>query len=200
MLNIGVLISGSGSNLQSLIDACALDDFPVNIKVVICNKHDAYGIQRAKDAGIETVCISHKDYSDREAFDRQMHHVLEDREVEFVCLAGFMRLLSPWFAQQWHNKMVNIHPSLLPSFKGINAQQQALDYGVKIAGCTLHFVRSEMDTGPIILQAAVEVKSDDTFETLRDRILEQEHRIYVQGLKMIASGQVKVDGDQLVYQ
>lgn len=187
-LPIAVLISGNGSNLQALIDACAEESFPARIMLVLSNKSSAYGLERAKKAGIPTHIISHKDYSTREDFDCAMDKVLTESDIALVCMAGFMRLLTPWFVERWHNRLINIHPSLLPSFKGLHAQQQALDAGVTIAGCTVHFVRPEMDSGPIIIQGSVEVLPDDTADTLTTRILTVEHQCYPQAIKMIADG------------
>lgn len=195
---IGVLISGSGSNLQAMINACGDPDYPVVIGVVISNKDDAYGLKRAQEANIPTAVINHKDYATREAFDKAMDAVLKAHAVTLVCMAGFMRLVSPWFVKAWHNRLLNIHPSLLPAFKGVNAQQQALDCGVKITGCTVHFVRPEMDAGPIIMQIAVPVKAHDTAEQLRDRILVEEHRCYVEALRLVASGSVVVRDEKVV--
>ena len=182
---IGVLISGNGSNLQALIDACAHADYPAEIVTVISNKESAYGLNRAADAGIPAHIISHRDYASREAFDEAMHEILQRHQVEIVCLAGFMRLLSPAFVRHWQGKLLNIHPSLLPAFKGAHAVADALAAGVKIAGCTVHLVIDEVDAGPIILQAEVPVLPDDTEETLHQRIHEQEHRIYPVALKMV---------------
>lgn len=194
-LKIAVLISGSGSNLQALIDACAKYDFPAEIALVISNKADAFGLVRAKNAGIECKIINHKDFSSREEFDKSMNSEIIASGAEFVCMAGFMRLLSDWFVTEWFDKLINIHPSLLPSFKGINAQKQALDAGVKIAGCTVHFVRTEMDAGPIIVQKSVAVIAGDTPETLGKRILEKEHESYAEALRLVASGKVRVNGE-----
>ena len=182
---IGVLISGNGSNLQALIDACAHADYPAEIVTVISNKESAYGLNRAADAGIPAHIISHRDYASREAFDEAMHEILQRHQVEIVCLAGFMRLLSPAFVRHWQGKLLNIHPSLLPAFKGAHAVADALAAGVKIAGCTVHLVIDEVDAGPIILQAEVPVLPGDTEETLHQRIHEQEHRIYPVALKMV---------------
>lgn len=194
-LKVAVLISGSGSNLQALIDACSAPDFPAQIMLVISNKADAFGLTRAKNAGIACKTINHKDFSSREEFDKAMDKEIVASGAEFVCMAGFMRLLSEWFVDQWFDKLINIHPSLLPSFKGVDAQKQALEAGVKIAGCTVHFVRKEMDAGPIIVQAAVPVLAGDTPELLSKRILEKEHESYVQALKLVASGKVKIKGE-----
>ncbi|MDA0781296.1 MAG: phosphoribosylglycinamide formyltransferase [Rickettsiales bacterium] len=187
-LKTAVLISGSGTNLQALIDACGNSDFPAQIVLVLSNKADAYGLERAKKAGIKTAVVNHKDFASREEFDRQMDKVIIESGAKFICMAGFMRLLSGWFTQKWQGKLVNIHPSLLPSFKGVNAQKQALEYGVKIAGCTTHFVTEEMDAGPIIAQAAVKVDENETVESLTAKILEKEHEIYPKTLRLVAEG------------
>lgn len=196
-LKIAVLVSGRGSNLQALIDATQQPGFPAEIVAVISNKKDAYGLVRAKDAGIPTYTISHKDYPDRVQFDKAMHAKLLEVGAELVCLAGFMRIITEWFVNQWQNRMVNIHPSLLPSFKGLHAQQQAIDAGVKSSGCTVHFVTAEMDSGPIIIQASVPVYADDTAEKLEARILIEEHRCYPQAVRWIAEGKVKVEGGRV---
>jgi phosphoribosylglycinamide formyltransferase 1 len=198
-LKLAILISGSGSNLQAIIDACQLPDFPAEISCVISNKEAAYGLVRAKAAEIPTFVVSHKAFADRISFDQAMHDIIVANGAEFVCLAGFMRLITPWFIEAWHNRLVNIHPSLLPSFKGLHAQQQALDAGVTIAGCTVHFVRPEMDSGPIIIQAAVPVMPDDNAETLAARILTQEHQIYPAALRMIAEEKVRVENERVVF-
>lgn len=197
-LKIAVLISGSGTNLQALIDACSADDFPAEIALVVSNKSAAYGLQRAEKAGIKTCVISHKDYNSREEFDKEMSKQIDASGAQFVCMAGFMRLLSNWFVEKYYNKLVNIHPSLLPSFKGIDGQKQALEYGVKLAGCTVHFVRDEMDVGPIIAQAAVEVLANDDVESLTKRILEKEHEIYPKALELVAKGKVRIE-NEIVY-
>ena len=187
---VAVLISGSGSNLQALIDACADEDFPARIALVISNKPDAYGLERAKTAGIPTLVIAHTHYPDREQFDAALHAALLGAGAEFVCLAGFMRLLTAGFVEKWEDRMINIHPSLLPAFKGGHAVRDAIEYGVKITGCTVHYVVPEMDSGPIIAQAAVAVHPDDTEESLAGRIHEQEHRIYPHALKMAVQSMV----------
>lgn len=182
---IGVLISGNGSNLQALIDACARPDFPAEISVVISNKADAYGVNRAGEHGIPAHIIDHTHFATREAFDDAMQELLLHHNVEFVCLAGFMRLLSPGFVARWKGRMLNIHPSLLPEFKGANAINDALAAKAKETGCTVHLVTEEVDAGPILLQARVPVLPDDTEEILRERIHEQEHRIYPEALKRV---------------
>lgn len=194
-LKTGVLISGSGTNLQALIDACAASDFPAEIVLVISNRADAGGLERARREGIATRIIPHKEYSSREAFDAAVDTALRTAGVEFVCLAGFMRLLTPGFVNQWRDRLINIHPSLLPDFKGIDAVEQALAAGVNTTGCTVHFVRPEMDTGPILLQTEVPIKAGDTSESLHDRIRQAEHRAYPQALRLIAAGKVAVSGE-----
>lgn len=194
-LQIAVLISGSGTNLQALIDACAKPDYPAQIALVISNNASAYGLERATKAGIPCKIINHKEFSSREEFDKSMDLEINASGAEFVCMAGFMRLLSPWFVDKWFDKLINIHPSLLPSFKGVNAQQQAIDAGVKITGCTVHFVRKEMDAGPIIVQSALPVMPGDTSESLGKRLLTKEHESYVEALRLIANGNIKICGD-----
>ena len=180
---VAVLISGSGSNLQALIDACKNPDYPAEIILVISNKADAYGLTRAKNAGIPALVISHTDYPTREAFDAALDAALVEHRIEIVCLAGFMRLLSAGFVGKWAGRMLNIHPSLLPKFKGAHAIRDALAAGEKLTGCTVHFVVPEMDSGEIILQAEVPILPGDTEETLSARIHAEEHRIYVEALK-----------------
>lgn len=183
---VAVLISGGGSNLQALIDAAKNDaDFPAQIALVLSNKEDAHGLTRAKDAGIATHIIRHKDFPDRETFDQAIHKTLLEHKIEFVCLAGFMRLLTAGFVQQWQGKMINIHPSLLPSFKGTHTHEQALKAGVKIHGCSVHHVIPEMDAGPLIIQAAVPVLASDTAESLGARVLAAEHVIYPLAVKHV---------------
>jgi len=197
-LKLAILISGSGSNLQAIIDACNHVDFPAEISVVISNKANAYGLVRAKNAGIPHFVISHHDFADRLSFDQSLHDIIMRYGAQLVCLAGFMRLITPWFIDQWHDRMLNIHPSLLPSFKGLHAQQQALNAGVKITGCTVHFVRPEMDSGPIIMQAAVPIIANDTTESLAARILIEEHKIYPASISMIAKNKVIVEGERVL--
>lgn len=196
---IAVLISGNGSNLQALIDACATDELDASISIVISNHADAFGLVRANKAGIETLVIDHKGFDGRDAFDAALHDALIEAKVDIVCLAGFMRILTPHFVSQWEGRMINIHPSLLPSFKGLNTHQRAIDAGVKFGGCTVHFVSAEMDAGPIIIQAAVPIAQDDTEQSLAARVLESEHRIYAKALHWLVNDALTING-QLVTQ
>jgi phosphoribosylglycinamide formyltransferase-1 len=191
---IGVLISGRGSNLQALIDAIAEHRLDARIGVVISNRADAGGIQRARAAGIETIIVDHRDFASRDDFDRELVRALQARGVALVCLAGFMRLVGAPLLEAFPNRILNVHPSLLPAFPGVNAQGQALDHGVKIAGATVHLVTGELDGGPIVLQAAVPVRADDTVETLSARILIEEHRIYPDAVGLILDGGWIVQG------
>ncbi len=198
-LKIGVLISGRGSNLQALIDACAAPDFPAEIALVLSNKADAFGLERAARAGVAGRVVSHRDFpGDKRAFEEAMDAALRAAGVELVCLAGFMRLLSPWFVERWHDRLINIHPSLLPSFKGLDTHERALAAGVRVHGCTVHYVRPAMDEGPIIVQAAVPVLPGDDAHALGDRVLECEHRIYPQAVRLIAEGRTRVEGERVV--
>lgn len=196
---VAVLISGNGSNLQALIDACELANFPAEIALVISNRPEAYGLKRAQAANIPSHVIRHNDYGEREAFDAAMHAILKEHDIDLVCLAGFMRLLSEGFVEKWHDKMMNIHPSLLPAFKGVDVHQRALDAGVRVSGCTVHFVRAAMDVGPIIVQAAVPVLADDTPDSLAQRIHTQEHRIYPMALRWFAQGSLRVENERVRY-
>ena len=196
-MKIAVLISGRGSNLQSLIDAQARGSLSAEIALVISNVPNVTGLERARRAGISVKTINHKDFTDREAFEGALHTALSEAGIEFVCLAGFMRLLTDTFVNEWVDRLINIHPSLLPSFKGLNTHERALDAGVRFTGCTVHFVRPEMDHGPVILQAAVPVLLDDDADRLTARVLEQEHIIYPLALEMIASGRVLVENGQV---
>ncbi len=195
-LKIGVLISGRGSNLQALVDACAKPEFPAEIKLVISNRPAAAGLARANTAGIATEVIPHRDYSSREAFDTALTAALEKAGIELVCLAGFMRLLTAGFVAHWRNRLINIHPSLLPSFPGLDTHARALAQGVRFSGCTVHFVRAEMDNGPIIVQAVVPVLQSDDADKLAARVLAAEHRAYPLALRLIGEGRVTVIGDR----
>ena len=197
-MKTAVLISGRGSNLQALIDAQAEPDWPAKIVLVISNEPGAKGLDRAEAAGIAAAVINHRDFDGREPFDQAMTEAIEASGASFVCLAGFMRLLSDGFIDHWHDRLVNIHPSLLPAYKGLDVQQRVVDAGETEAGCTVHFVRPEMDTGPIILQARVPVLPDDDADTLAARILLQEHVIYPQALRLIAEGRVTVEDERVL--
>jgi len=192
------LISGRGSNLQAVIDSIARDQLDAEIAVVISNKEQAAGLERARNAGIDTVVLSHKDYETREMFDAALVDGLKAYRVNLVCLAGFMRLLSSNFVAAFPGAILNVHPSLLPSFSGLDAQRQALDYGAKVSGATVHIVTATLDHGPIVLQASVPVVEGDTVESLSDRILLQEHRIYPEAIKLVLGGGWKVDGRRFV--
>jgi phosphoribosylglycinamide formyltransferase-1 len=185
-----VLVSGDGSNLQAILDAIAEGSLDAECNVVISNRPGAYALARAQKFGIPVVVIDHKNYPNREAFDTELVAQLRAHRVEWVALAGFMRVLTPVFLDAFKDHVVNIHPALLPSFPGVNGQKQAFDYGVKIAGCTVHFVDHGVDSGPIIVQRAVPVLPSDTEEVLRSRILEQEHEAFVEALVLIAQGKV----------
>jgi phosphoribosylglycinamide formyltransferase-1 len=195
---LGVLISGRGSNLQALIDAIAAGALRARIAVVISNKPGAGGLQRAERAGIETVVLNHRDFPSRDAFDAAVAAELKVRGVRLVCLAGFMRLIGAPLLEAFPNAILNIHPSLLPSFPGVDAQAQALAHGVKVSGVTVHLVTGELDGGPIVLQAAVPVQDDDTADTLSARILVEEHRIYPQAVSIVLSGEWALDGRRFV--
>jgi len=192
-----VLISGNGSNLQALIDACAQPDFPVTIVRVISNNAQAFGLQRAHKAGIETLVIDHRGFHSREDFDQALHEALVECGAQLVCLAGFMRILTAEFVGKWPGKMINIHPSLLPSYRGLHTHRRALEDGVRFAGCTVHFVVPEMDAGPIIIQAAVPIWEEDTEASLAQRVLEQEHRLYPQALRWLAEGRLSVENNRV---
>jgi phosphoribosylglycinamide formyltransferase-1 len=191
---VGVLISGRGSNLQALLDACAEPTFPAEIVLVVSNKAEAPGLERAVRAGVPTRIVARRDYPDRAACDAAMTAALEAAGVELVCLAGFMRLLSEAFVDHWRDRMINIHPALLPLFPGLDTHASALQAGVKLHGCTVHFVRFEMDSGPIIGQAAVPVLPGDDADSLAARVLEAEHRLYPHCLRLVAEGRVEVRG------
>lgn len=196
-LKLAVLISGRGSNLQSLIDACTQRDYPAEIVLVLSNKPGAYGLERAAEADIPAAGLDHASFASKADFEAALDAALINSGAQLICLAGFMRLLSADFMNKWAGKVVNIHPSILPSFKGLNTHKQTLDAGVKIAGCTVHFVVPEMDAGPIIVQAAVPVLPGDDEAALAARVLEQEHQIYPRAVRWIAEDRVRVDG-QLV--
>lgn len=195
---IGVLISGGGTNLQSIIDAIEAKKLDAKIEVVLSNKADAFGLERAKRHGIATEFVDHKAYSSREAYDQAVVELLCRRGVELVVLAGFMRLLSPVFIKAYSNRIMNIHPALLPAFPGLHVQKKAVEHGVRFAGCTVHFVNEECDEGPIIIQAVVPVFAEDSEDTLAARILTQEHRIYPRAIQLYAEGRLKVSGRRVL--
>ncbi|ABA04859.1 formyltetrahydrofolate-dependent phosphoribosylglycinamide formyltransferase [Nitrobacter winogradskyi Nb-255] len=193
---VAILISGRGSNMTALVEAAKAEDFPAEIAVVISNKPGAAGLARAQAAGVETLVIESKPFGkDRAAFEAELQSALDDRRIEFICLGGFMRLFTAEFVRGWHGRMLNIHPSLLPSFRGLDPHGQALRAGVKISGATVHFVVAETDAGPIVMQGAVAVRDDDTAETLAARVLDIEHRIYPDALRLVAGGGTRLDGD-----
>ncbi|MBE0532707.1 MAG: phosphoribosylglycinamide formyltransferase [Rhodospirillales bacterium] len=195
---LAVLISGRGSNLQSLIDACGEPGFPAEIALVLSNVAGVQGLERARKAKIQTSVISHKDFPDRESFEDAMHERILGVRPDLVCLAGFMRILTDGFIKRWNNRLINIHPSLLPAFRGLHTHERVLETGARFAGCTIHFVRPAMDDGPIIVQAAVPVRPEDTPDTLAARVLEQEHRIYPLAVRLIAEGRVRVVGERVL--
>ncbi|HRX37965.1 MAG TPA: phosphoribosylglycinamide formyltransferase [Parvularculaceae bacterium] len=199
---LAVLISGRGSNLQSLLDAAAAKDFPAEIALVISNKPDAGGLARAEKAGVPQLTINHRDFGKgpaaRAAFDGALSDALAKADIDFICLAGFMRILTEEFVERWRGKLINIHPSLLPSFKGLDVHERMIEAGVKIAGCTVHFVTAEMDAGPIIGQAAVPVMPGDDADTLAARILTEEHRLYPACVKLLAEGKARLTAKGVV--
>ena len=191
---VAALISGRGSNMVALIEAAKAPDYPAEIVLVVSNVPDAVGLARARRDGITTAVIDHRAFGkDREAFDRALDKELRARRIEIVCLAGFMRLLTPWFVKQWSGRMLNIHPALLPQFKGLHTHRRALEASVERHGATVHFVVPEMDSGPIIAQDSVAVAKDDTEATLAARVLEVEHRIYPEALRLVAEGRVSLE-------
>lgn len=193
-----ILISGRGSNMQSLVEAAQADDYPAEIVLIASNRPDAAGLEWAKARGLPTLAIDHKKYKTRDVFEAALQDALVAAGTELVALAGFMRLMTSDFVEHWRDRMINIHPSLLPSFKGLHTHERALAAGVKIAGCTVHFVRTEMDEGPIIGQAAVPVLSGDDPATLAARVLAAEHRLYPASLKLVASGLARVEGEKVI--
>lgn len=190
---VAVLISGSGSNLQALLDAAADPAYPAEIALVISNIAEAYGLARAAKAGVPSLVLSHRDHKERTAYDRAIDAALGEHRIDYVCLAGFMRLLTPEFVGMWEGRMLNIHPSLLPSFKGLDVHRRVLESGVRITGCTVHFVVPEMDAGPVIVQAAVPVYTGDDEAALAARVHAAEHRIYPLALRWLASGALSLE-------
>lgn len=192
-MKLGVLISGRGTNLQAILDATAAPDFPAKTALVISNRPGAAGLERAAKAGIPTAVVNHRDYADRPAFEVALTAALEAAGVQLVCLAGFMRILTPTFVDRWAGRAINIHPSLLPAFPGLDTHQKAIDAGCRFSGATLHFVSAEMDAGPIILQAATPILPDDDADSLAARVLDAEHEIYVRAIRWIAEGRVRIE-------
>jgi phosphoribosylglycinamide formyltransferase-1 len=190
---VAVLISGRGSNMAALIEAAKAADYPAEIALVLSNRPDAAGLVTAKANGIETAVLDHSKFGkDRAAFEHAMQDVLERHRIEIVCLAGFMRLLTPWFVERWQDRMLNIHPALLPAFKGLDTHKRALEAGVKLHGATVHFVVPDMDSGPIVAQGALAVRDDDTEESLAARVIRIEHKLYALALRLVAEGRVRV--------
>jgi phosphoribosylglycinamide formyltransferase-1 len=199
MKRLGILLSGRGSNFEAIAQQIACGKLEAQVAVVISNVENAPGLQKARQSGFETFSLSSKGLS-REAFDRRISAVLHEKQVDLVCLAGFMRLLSPFFIQAFRHRILNIHPSLLPAFPGLDAQRQALEYGVKYSGCTVHFVDEGLDSGPIILQAPVPVLDGDTEEALSARILQEEHRLYSLAIQLVIDGKMRIEGRRVVMQ
>lgn len=197
MVDVAVLISGGGTNLQALIDSCADPDFPARIVLVISNNPGVKGLERAEKAGIPTKVINHREFDSREEFDDQIHDALKESGAKLICLAGFMRILDARFVNRWRNRMLNIHPSLLPSFKGLHTHERAIEAGVRFTGCTVHFVNPELDDGPIITQAVVAINPEEGADTLAARVLEKEHIIYPQALRLVAENRVRVVGNKV---
>ena len=196
---VAILISGRGSNMLSLIESANAPGFPAEIALVLSNRPDAEGLGRAKDAGIATLAVDHKTYSSRESFAQALDAALVAHDIAFICLAGFMRVLTDWFVERWAGRMINIHPSLLPLFRGTHTHRRALDEGVLVHGCTVHFVVPELDAGPIIAQAVVPVVPGDTEESLAGRVIVQEHRLYPQALQMICDGTARLENGRVVF-
>jgi len=194
---VAVLISGRGSNMMALVEAAHASEYPAEVALVISNRPEAVGLQRAKDARIKALAIDHKAYATRDAFDAAVEAQLVADGIELVCHAGFMRIQTAAFAARWLGRQLNIHPSLLPSFKGLHPHKQALDAGVRVSGCTVHFVTAELDAGPIVAQAAVPVLADDTPQTLADRVLSAEHRLYPFALALVACGRARLEGGRV---
>ncbi len=196
-MRVAVLVSGRGSNMKALLEASQKSDARFAISLVLSNRPAAKGLEVAKAAGIETAVVDHKNYADRAVFDQAVDDVLRQRDVDLVCLAGFMRIFTPWFVERWHDRLLNIHPSLLPAFKGLHTHRQALDAGMRVHGCTVHLVRPALDDGPILVQGVVPVHQDDDEMTLAARVLEVEHRCYPLALDLLSSGRVRIEGDRV---
>ncbi|WP_273543433.1 phosphoribosylglycinamide formyltransferase [Sneathiella sedimenti] len=197
-LKVAVFISSRGTNMQSLVRACQMPDFPAEITCVLSNNLEAAGLKFAAENSIPTRTIDHRDYSVREEFEAEITQYLTDLNIDLICLAGFMRLLTADFVNRWRDRILNIHPSLLPAFKGLHVHERAIESGARFTGCTVHYVRPEMDDGPIIAQAAVPILQEDTPEDLAARILEQEHRVYPLALRLVAENRVKIHGSRVI--
>ncbi len=200
LFKLGVLVSGRGTNLQSILDQIEEGTIQAEVALIISNKETAPALERGRQSGIKSLFVNPKDYPDRATYDAALVKLLKEHEVDLICLAGYMRILSAEFIRAFAGKIINIHPSLLPSFPGLDVQQQALDHGVKFSGCTVHFVEEEIDTGPIILQAVVPVKESDTAETLAARILQEEHKIYPEAVRLIAENRIRIAGRRVSIQ
>lgn len=197
-IQMGVLVSGNGTNLQAIIDRIDAGSLPATVACVISNKSEAHALERARKHGIPALCLPYKGFASREAYDAELVKMLREQGVELVILAGFMRILTPVIIDAFPNRIMNIHPALLPAFPGLDAQKQAIDYGVKVSGCTVHFVDAGCDTGPIIMQAVVPVEEGDTEESLSQRIHAEEHRIYPEAIRLFAEGRLKVAGRRVL--
>jgi len=198
MRRIGVLVSGRGTNPQALLDAESRGELSGQIVVVICNKKQAFALERARKVGVPTILVTKSEFPDREEFDKQVAEILRSYKVDLVVLAGYMRILTEQFISEFEKRIINVHPSLLPAFKGVKAQWQAIDYGARVSGCSTHFVTFEMDSGPIILQKAVPIFPEDTGETLAERILPVEHRILVKSVQLYCEDKLRIDGHQVI--
>ncbi|MDQ7031245.1 MAG: phosphoribosylglycinamide formyltransferase [Desulfonauticus sp.] len=198
MISLAVFISGSGSNLQSIINKIEDGSIHAEIKVVVSNNPEAYGLKRAEQHNLHSVVLEHTRFADRQAYERELLRIVRDFKTDYVILAGFMRILSPYFIHEFQNRILNIHPALLPSFPGLHAQAQAADYGVKVAGCTVHFVDEKMDHGPILIQAALPVLPSEDGESLGKRILKWEHKIYPQAISWLAQNRVNLEGRKVI--
>jgi phosphoribosylglycinamide formyltransferase-1 len=197
MKRLGILLSGRGSNFEAIADSVAAGRIQAEIALVVSNRPEARGLERARARGLPAVCIPSKGL-EREAYDRQVVAALQEKQVDLVCMAGFMRLLSPYFVREFPNRILNIHPALLPAFPGLEGQRQALEHGAKITGCTVHFVDEFLDHGPIIVQTPVPVLDDDTVESLSARILKEEHRIYSEAINLVLSGRIRIEGRRVL--
>ena len=197
MVNIGVLVSGSGTNLQAIIEAIEAGKIEGKICIVISDNPNAYAIKRAKKYNIKTQYINYKEFNNREEYDKKIISLLKEKDCDLVVLAGYMKILTPYFINAYKNKIMNIHPALLPSFPGLHVQKKAIDHGVKVSGCTVHFVDEGLDSGPIIIQQVVEVKDDDTEESLAERILREEHQIYPRAIQLFSEGKLIIKGRRI---